>query len=111
MTPAEVAADPEYIAHASHDVADWNCPYCCPGEPEEEDAGAERAVVERSPEAEADQLAERAAKIAHTGHDGYGSDDRAGYAAIAQVYATLALHAEIRALRLQLADVLQRGER
>jgi hypothetical protein len=55
---------------------------------------------------EADRRAERAAEIAHQGHDGYGSDDRAGYGAIAQVHATLALQAEVRAARLHLAEVL-----
>lgn len=55
---------------------------------------------------QADRLAERAAITIHQGHDGYGSDDRVGYAGIAQAQATLALQAEVRAARLQLAEIL-----
>lgn len=55
---------------------------------------------------EADRQAARAATTAHEGHDGYGSDDRVGYAGIAQAHATLALQAEVRAARLQLAEIL-----
>jgi hypothetical protein len=54
---------------------------------------------------EADRQAEWAATTIHQGHNGHGSDDRVGYAGIAQAQATLALQAEVRAARLQIAEV------
>lgn len=55
---------------------------------------------------EADVQAARAEDVVHQGHNGHGADERAGYAAVAQVHATLAAAAELRALRETLADVL-----
>ena len=61
---------------------------------------------------EAARLAERelqtADNTAHQGHDGYGVDDRAASGAIAQARATIGLALEVRALRLTLADSLER---
>lgn len=55
---------------------------------------------------EAERQADKAEDVVHQGHNGHGADERAGYAAVAQVHATLAVGAELRALRETLADVL-----
>lgn len=62
------------------------------------------------PAAYHEQAAEAAAHTAEQtveiDHNGYGSDERQGYAAVAQVHATLAVSAEIRALSLRVEDAL-----
>lgn len=54
-------------------------------------------------EREADRLTKTAEDIAHKGHQVY-ADDRLAYAAVAQAYATLALAAEVRSLRIALTE-------
>jgi hypothetical protein len=51
---------------------------------------------------EAERLTEKANELIG---EAYG-DDRAGYGAIAQAQATVALAAEVQALRLQMAELL-----
>lgn len=57
-------------------------------------------------EKQADSATKAAEATAHEGHNGHGSDERQGYAAIAQVHATLAVAAETRALSLRIEDAL-----
>jgi hypothetical protein len=57
-------------------------------------------------ETAAEAAAHAAEKTVEIGHNGYGIDERQGYAAVAQVHATLAVSAEIRALSLRVEDAL-----
>ena len=54
----------------------------------------------------AEDEAATALEAVHQGHNGYATDDRAAYAAVAQVHATLAVAAEIRAFSLRLEETM-----
>lgn len=55
---------------------------------------------------ESDRAIAVALNTADQGHDGYGCDDREGYAGIAQAHALVAIAYELRALRAALSVCL-----
>lgn len=57
---------------------------------------------------EAERLFDAAEHVIHQGHNGYGTDERGAYGQIATAQAVLSLCAEVRALRLQVGDALER---